>query len=265
MKQPIGIFDSGVGGLSVAKAIRDLLPNEDILYFGDTAHLPYGEKSPEAIRNYSVKIAEFLVASGAKAIVIACNSASSVATDLLRTTFEPEVPVINVIDPVVKAIPAITERVGIIGTRATISSDVYQQKIRKLRPAIDIKALATPLLVPVIEEGLEATEIAKKTAEHYLGLPEMKEIDTLIPGCTHYPLLTYLFREILGPKVALMNTPSIVAEHTRTSLQEAGLLKDEDQLGTSTFYVSDYTETFERIARHFFDDNVHLRESDIWK
>ncbi|KAB2813620.1 glutamate racemase [Phaeocystidibacter luteus] len=265
VKNPIGIFDSGVGGLTVAKAIRELLPAEDIIYFGDTAHLPYGEKSSEAIKSYSLGIAEFLVASGAKAIVIACNSASSVATDVLKEKYEPKIPIINVIDPVVDAIPENTNTIGVIGTRATITSNVYQEKITGKSATLDIRAMATPLFVPVIEEGLESSEIARKTAEHYLGLESMKGIDTLIPGCTHYPLLTQLFRDILGADVQLMNTPVIVAEYAHHVLQEANLLNAEESLGTSKFFVSDYTPTFERISRHFFHDSIHLEEYELWK
>lgn len=265
MNAPIGIFDSGVGGLTVAKAIRDLLPNEDVIYFGDTAHLPYGEKSPEAIRNYSLGIANFLVKSGAKAIVIACNSASSVATEILRETFEPQVPVINVIDPVIRAIESSVQDIGIIGTRATIGSGVYQDKIAKQHPNVHIHALATPLLVPVIEEGLEKSEIAIKTAEHYLGLPEMQKIDALIPGCTHYPLLTELFNKILGDGTTLMDTPNIVAGHVKDVLTTSNLLSTQESEGSSSFYVSDYTPTFERIARHFFRKEIQLSELDIWK
>lgn len=265
VKQPIGIFDSGVGGLTVAKAIRDILPNEDMIYFGDTAHLPYGEKSPEAIQSYSMKIAQFLVDSGAKAIVIACNSASSVATEALQAHFEPKVPVINVIDPVVNAVSDQIEDIGIIGTRATIGSGVYQRKITARLPQLKIHAMATPLLVPVIEEGLEKSEIATKTAEYYLNLPEMRKIDALIPGCTHYPLLTTLFKEILGPQTDLINTPFIVARHVQSVLSKQGLLADEGSSGQAQFYVSDYTPTFERIARHFFNEEIALKESDIWK
>ncbi len=265
MKQPIGIFDSGVGGLTVAKAVRDLLPHEDLLYFGDTAHLPYGEKSPEAIRSYSKGIARFLADSDAKAIIIACNSASSVATQVLKDQFEPTIPIINVIDPVVESIDREVKRIGIIGTRATIASQVYQRKIEALNHDYDIRALATPLFVPVIEEGLEDSAIATKTAEHYLSLPEMQNIQTLIPGCTHYPLLTELFQKILGDGVAIMNTPKIVAQHTLNTLKDMSLLASNLTSGSSKFFVSDYTDTFERIARHFFNANVQLEESDIWK
>lgn len=265
MNNPIGIFDSGVGGLTVAKAIRALLPHEDVLYFGDTAHLPYGEKSPEAIRSYSMGIAKFLVNSGAKAIVIACNSASSVATQALVDAFEPTIPIINVIDPVVQAIDPSLKDIGIIGTRATIGSGVYQEKITQQYPNLSIHALATPLLVPVIEEGLEKSEIAEKTAEHYLGLPAMHQIDALIPGCTHYPLLSELFKRILGEQISLMDTPTIVAKHTFEILNERGLLNTSSSEGKSSFHVSDFTPTFERIARHFFEEDIHLSELDIWK
>ncbi|GGH71267.1 glutamate racemase [Phaeocystidibacter marisrubri] len=265
VKQPIGIFDSGVGGLTVTRAIRQLLPNEDLLYFGDTAHLPYGEKSPEAIRSYSRGIVQFLLEHKAKAIVIACNSASSVATDMLIEMVGDRIPIINVIDPIVQSIPLESKHVGIIGTRATISSGVYQEKIADQFPQKSISALATPLLVPIIEEGLEETVISENAAVHYLSLPEMKEIDTLIPGCTHYPLLTKLFSQILGEDVAILNTPQIVALNTQQRLGDLNLLEKGTKPGIAKFYVSDYTPTFERIAKHFFGADISLSELDIWK
>lgn len=265
MNNPIGIFDSGVGGLTVAKAIRKLLPQEDVIYFGDTAHLPYGEKSPEAIRNYSLRIAEFLVESGAKAIVIACNSASAVATDLLKDRFEPNIPVVNVIDPVVQAINKNITDVGIIGTRATIGSGVYQDKITTAYTDKKVHALATPLLVPIIEEGLEKSIIAKQALEHYLSMPEMENIQALIPGCTHYPLLSKTLRELLGKNTVLIDTPNIVAKHTLNVLTVNDLLAHRGSPGRSKFFVSDYTPTFERIARNFFKEKVELTELDIWK
>lgn len=264
MKRPIGIFDSGVGGLTVTRALRELLPAEDLLYFGDTAHLPYGEKSPEAIKSYSKGITQFLLQHEAKAIVIACNTASSIASEDLIEMLKGEIPVINVIDPVVQAIPDISSHVGIIGTRATISSGVYQQKLRDAYPGKKVTALPTPLLVPIIEEGLEASEISLNAAKHYLTLPEMSGIDTLIPGCTHYPLLTALFREVLGKQVAIMNTPEIVANDARLKLEKLGLLAEEKEPGVSRFFVSDYTPTFERIAKHFFGTDIHLEELNIW-
>lgn len=265
VKRPIGIFDSGVGGLTVARAINRLLPNEDLLYFGDTAHLPYGEKSKEAIQSYSKGITQFLLDHNAKAIVIACNSASSVATDLLVEMVGTEIPVINVIDPVIKAIPEESHHVGIIGTRATISSGVYQHKINQEYPEKLISALATPLLVPIIEEGLGKSIISENAVMHYLSLPEMMNIDSLIPGCTHYPLLTPLLSQILGKDVAILNTPHIVAISAKERLLELDLLEADETPGRTRFMVSDYTATFEKIATKFFGSDIHLQEVDIWK
>lgn len=245
--------------------MRNLLPEEDIIYFGDTAHLPYGEKSPEAIRQYALGITQFLLENGAKAIVIACNSASSVAGELLLETVPAHIPVINVIDPVVQSIDETNSNIGIIGTRATIASHVYQSKIHKKFPELPVEAMATPLLVPIIEEGLEASDISRSAAEHYLNLPALKDIDTLIPGCTHYPLLTGLFKQILGEGVTILNTPEIVAQEVQRALSRLNLLESDGQSGKSEFYVSDYTPTFERISRHFFGEDIHLEEKDIWK
>lgn len=264
MKQPIGIFDSGVGGLTVTRALRELLPSEDLLYFGDTAHLPYGEKSPEAIKSYSRGIAKFLVDQGAKAIVIACNSASSIATEMLIEELGDRIPVINVIDPVVDSIPDESKHIGIIGTRATISSGIYQKKLHEQYPSLEVSAMATPLLVPIIEEGLGSSEISMNAAKHYLNLPEISEIDSLIPGCTHYPLLTPLFQEVLGSQVTILNTPQIVASFAKEELSKRNLLESENEVGNAKFYVSDYTPTFEKIAKNFFGANIHLEELDIW-
>lgn len=265
MKRPIGIFDSGVGGLTVARAVRQLLPHEDLLYFGDTAHLPYGEKSPEAIRNYSKGITDFLLQHNAKAIVIACNSASSVATQTLLDHVGEQIPVINVIDPVIRSLGDQFKHVGIIGTRATISSGVYQQKIEESHPGMSISAMATPLFVPIIEEGLRHSPISEQAAQHYFAQPEMMNIDSLIPGCTHYPLLTKVFVKILGKGVSIINTPQIVADNVLEELSRRELLETDSAEGKSSFYVSDYTPTFERIATHFFGENIQLTELDIWK
>ena len=193
---PIGLFDSGVGGLTVARAVAQRLPHRQLLYFGDTAHLPYGDKSPEAIQSYSIAIADYLLAHGAVAIVVACNTASAVAWDALRAHVPAPIPSLNVIDPVVAAV-AQTYRsqitppnVGVIGTRGTIGSGIYPARINAAGVPGTVHALATPLLVPIIEEGLAHSEILRATLHHYLAQPELQGINTLIPGCTHYPLLT---------------------------------------------------------------------------
>lgn len=245
------------------RAMRGLAPLEDFIYFGDTAHLPYGEKSNEAIRSYSLRIVDFLLEKNSKAIVIACNTASAVATDVITAHVGPEIPVINVIDPAIAVVPENTTHVGVIGTRATVSSEIYQKKLRERLADTRITAMATPLLVPIIEEGLEQSSIARSAARHYLEMPEMQGIDVLIPGCTHYPLLTSLFQSILG-NVRILNTPEIVAEAVQKTLESRGIATSETSKGTAQFYVSDYTPTFERIARNFFGEGITLKERDIW-
>src|SRR6187399_1834733 len=190
-EKPIGIFDSGIGGLTVADAIRKLLPQESMVYFGDTAHLPYGDKSEAAIQAYSIKIADVLLKKGCKVIVIACNSASSAAYDLLKEYVPKDIEVISVIDPMANLVLANFEnkRVGLIGTKRTIQSGIYTQKIEAGKKNIKLSSLATPLLVPMIEEGFVNNKISHNILETYLSDPSLQSIDALILGCTHYPLI----------------------------------------------------------------------------
>lgn len=255
---PIGIFDSGVGGLTVAKAIAQLLPHEGIIYFGDTAHLPYGDKSAEAIKRYSKNIATFLLKQGAKAIVIACNSASAVAYKYLVDTFGSQVPIINVIDPVAEAVIHQGHKtIGVIGTRATIGSKAYSNAILAKQPKVEVKPLATPLLVPVIEEGLANSHISTDVLEYYLTKPNLANISALILGCTHYPILHQRIAQFLEGAVRVVDSPQIVAEEVSQALAANNLLANQRR-GAHTFYVSDFTETFEDIATQFFGEDIHL-------
>ena len=222
---PIGLFDSGVGGLTVARAVAQRLPHRQLLYFGDTAHLPYGDKSPEAIQSYSIAIADYLLAHGAVAIVVACNTASAVAWDALRAHVPAHIPIINVIDPVVAAVAqtyrtqSTPPNVGVIGTRGTIGSGIYPARISAAGVPGTVHALATPLLVPIIEEGLAHSEILRATLHHYLAQPDLQGINTLIPGCTHYPLMARAFQEALGPEVKVYSQANLVAESLADYLQ----------------------------------------------
>ncbi len=263
---PIGLFDSGVGGLTVARAVAQRLPHRQLLYFGDTAHLPYGDKSPEAIQSYSIAIADYLLAHGAVAIVVACNTASAVAWDALRAHVPAHIPIINVIDPVVAAV-AQTYRsqttppnVGVIGTRGTIGSGIYPARINAAGVPGTVHALATPLLVPIIEEGLAHSEILRATLHHYLAQPELQGIDTLIPGCTHYPLLTDEIRTFFAERntpITLIDAPTVVADAVARALEPDGAPTATTH-APHRFFVSDYTPTFERIAQQFFGDVVTL-------
>ncbi len=260
---PIGIFDSGVGGLTVARALANLLPRENFIYFGDTAHLPYGEKSAEAITSYSLAIGDFLMSKGAKALVIACNSASAVAFEAMQEKFGHLVPVFNVIDPVVDATLAHGhKKIGVIGTRATVLSGAYKSRLQKNDATVTVNSLATPLLVPVIEEGLAQSNISNDVLAHYLNKPELAGVSSLILGCTHYPILHNKIEEYLKNRVAVIDSPLIVAETISQVLAAKHLLATK-KWGKHIFYVSDYTETFEQIARQFFGNDLRLQEQTL--
>ena len=263
--QPIGIFDSGIGGLTVANAISHLLPNESIIYFGDTAHLPYGEKSTEAIQQYSIRIADFLVEQGCKMIVIACNTASSAAYDILKTKYAGQLEVIDVVNPIVKGILAHDElkKIGIIGTKATIKSGIYEQKIKAEKPGLQVLSKATPLFVPVIEEGFTNTAISKATVERYLEEKAFEDIDGIILACTHYPLLKNDIAYFYRHRIQIFDSTDFVANAVKESLNRQGLLQ-ENAAATHHFYVSDYTEVFEKTTRIFYGENIRLEKYDLW-
>jgi glutamate racemase len=263
--QPIGIFDSGIGGLTVAHAIRQLLPKENIVYFGDTAHLPYGDKSEAAIQAYSIKIADVLLRRGCKVIVIACNSASSAAYELLREYVRKDAHIINVIDPMVEAVVNDfgNKKIGLIGTKRTVQSGIYVRKIAEANAGIDLKTLATPLLAPMIEEGFFNNQISHEIIAQYLSDPALSGIEALILACTHYPLIR---EEILGyynGNMTVLDSSVVVAEALRDYLASAQLL-NEQGTGERHFYVSDYTEAFEAATRIFFDETVKLEKHPLW-
>lgn len=263
--QPIGIFDSGIGGLTVANAINKLMPKEALVYFGDTAHLPYGEKSPEAIKYYSLKIAKFLIDEGCKAIVIACNTASSLAYQDLKLFLGNQLPIYSVIDPVVEHMAAsgLYQNIGVIATRATIKSNIYESKIKEKNPKINVQSLATPLLVPMIEEGFFNDQISSTLIHTYLSDPALQGIDSLILGCTHYPLIRNEIAAFYQPKIAIIDNTEIVAKHLYKELENMGLLNQEEA-ASHRFYVSDYTDSFEKSTRLFFGQQIGLNLRQIW-
>lgn len=262
---PIGIFDSGIGGLTVASAIHRLLPKETLIYFGDTAHLPYGDKSAEAIKYYSLKIAKFLLDQQCKLIVIACNTASSLAYQDLVDFLGDKIPVINVIDPVVDHLvnQAQYQNIGVIGTKATIKTDVYAKKLKALKPELTVKSLPTPLLAPMIEEGFFSNTISKTVINSYLSSPTLKHIDSLILACTHYPLIKPEIEAYYQNKVAIINTAEIVAQYVQQRLSDLNLLNSSESK-RHQFYVSDYTPSFEKSTKLFFGEKIHLRLQNIW-
>jgi glutamate racemase len=264
-KLPIGIFDSGIGGLTVASAIHQLLPNEELIYFGDTAHLPYGDKSPEAIKYFSLKIGKFLLDKKCKLLVIACNTASSLAYNDLVDFLGDQIPVINVIDPVVDYMVKSEkhQRIGVIGTKATIKSDLYAKKIKAIKPNIEVKSLPTPLLAPMIEEGFFSNTISKTVINSYLSAPKLKKIDSLILACTHYPLIKPEIETYYKGQVEIINTAEIVAQYVKDKLQALDLLNVAEP-NRHQFYVSDYTSSFEKSTKLFFGEKIHLKLKNIW-
>ena len=264
-KQPIGIFDSGVGGLTVANAIKHILPNENIIYFGDTAHLPYGDKSKETIIHYSTKIAQFLVEQNCKIILIACNSASSNAYDEVVELIKDRAIVINVIDPVIDNIVANSDykHIGVIGTKSTIDSETYQSKIKNKKPGLLVSSMATPLFVPMIEEGFIFDDISNAIIRNYLSRYEISNIEALILGCTHYPIIKNQINKFYNFTIDVIDSAKIVAEHLYNVLLKKELLNKEGK-GDKKFYVSDYTNYFRIISKMFFEEQIELVKLNLW-
>jgi glutamate racemase len=263
---PIGIFDSGIGGLTVANAIQKVLPNEELIYFGDTAHLPYGDKSPDSIKYYAIRICQFLMERKCKMIVIACNTASSLAYETVKDFVGGKVPVINVIDPVVEYVTAKKnlKRIGVIGTKGTIKSDIYAKKLKAKNKKIDVSSLATPLLAPMIEEGFFDNKISRSIIGSYLASRKLAKIDSLILACTHYPLIRSEVEEYYKDKVDIVDTAGVVANHVKNVLQKENLLSKK-RTPKHHFYVSDFTKSFEDSTRFFFRNKIHLEKVNFWK
>ena len=262
---PIGIFDSGIGGLTIANAIKKVLPNEDIIYFGDTEHLPYGEKSAEAIQNYSAKIINFLIEKKCKIVVIACNSASSVAEKNIQRISE-DISILNVIDPIIEDIATNYAKfnIGVIGTKATIESKVYEIKLKHMCPEINVSSLSTPLLAPMIEEGFINEEISNTIITNYLSNNKLKNIDHLILACTHYPLIQNEITNYYKSNVNVIDSPNIVAKYILKKLNENQLLNDKIPT-QHHFYVSNYTRSFEKSAKFFFKESIKLEEVSLFR
>jgi len=274
----IGIFDSGIGGMTVARAVEQLLPDYSLVYFGDIARTPYGSKSAATIIDYSLRNTEFLLEKGAEIIIIACNSASSVATGALRREFQ--VPIIEVITPAADKAIATTRngRIGVIGTRATIRSGIYEQTICGRHPDFHVFSEACPLLVPLVEEGWTNKQETKMIIRRYLHPLKDKQIDTLVLGCTHYPLLTRLIQARAGRRVTLIDSSVETAKYVRDLLTERAQATDgrvplapwtdkerpqlvtREEKGTAThrYYVSDLTDSAQTVARKIFERPLEL-------
>jgi len=249
----IGIFDSGFGGLSVMRAIRALLPRENLIYFGDTARLPYGSKSAATIMRYSIENASFLFSQGIKVLVIPCNTACSVAFEELQNLFT--IPILSIISPAVEEVIEVTKngQIAILGTRMTISKGVYQQKITSHLPHAEITAISCPLFVPLVEEGYCEHPLAERVVQEYLRPLKNKTIDTLLLGCTHYPLLKTFIQKELGAKVSLVDPATRCAQKLKELLLSSQLDNLQKELPHYQFFVSDDPEKFRLLGKTFLN------------
>lgn len=247
----IGIFDSGVGGLTVLKEVVRSLPQEDTIYFGDTARVPYGTKSPETVIRYSRQIANYLLSRDIKLLVVACNTASAVALSQLQR--ELPIPVVGVIEPGARAACQVTRsgKVGVIGTAGTIGSSAYTKAIKRINPDIEVVTKACPLFVPLAEEGWVDNEVARLTARIYLEELKDQNVDTLVLGCTHYPILKDVIAEVMGPEVTLVDSAEETALTVTQILREASLLRPDGEQGNHHYYVSDIPAGFIRVGNRF--------------
>ncbi|HEX6201872.1 MAG TPA: glutamate racemase [Thermoanaerobaculia bacterium] len=253
---PIGVFDSGVGGLTVAAALARRLPHESIVYLGDTARLPYGSKSPETVTQYTRKNIDFLLRHGVKAVVVACNTASALALPRLLSSDEaPPVPIWGVVGPGARRAAAMTAgHVGVIATESTVRSDAYGRALRALRPDVHVESRACPLFVPLVEEGWHDDPVTEEVARRYLAPLLADGVDTLVLGCTHYPLLRPLLARVAGDGVALVDSAETVAEEVAAGLAEAGLAAPPGGEPSIRLFLTDTSEGFTRLARRILDD-----------
>lgn len=265
---PIGIFDSGLGGLTIVRAVRHLLPQEGIVYFGDTAHLPYGDKSPELIQSYCKAITQFLVNQPVKAIIIACNTASALALAVVKATAQT-IPVFDVIYPATLYSLSVSERgnIAIIGTKATIRSGMYGKLLHQhAQKQVHVVEKATPLLVPMIEEGWLNNRISQDVIDAYMSDTAFEQIDTLILGCTHYPLIKKQIETYFShnhPKaISVVDSSVAVAEYVKAALSQLDLLNNQQDKPYLRFFLSDYSQNFQDAAKLFLGEDVRFEKVD---
>ena len=262
MDKPIGVFDSGIGGLTVVKEIIKCLPNEDIVYFGDTARVPYGTKSPHTVIKFSIENTLFLLQFKVKLIVIACNTSSSYSIPILKTDFK--VPIMGVINPGAEEAVKATRRgrIGVIGTAATIQSGAYEKEIKNINPRLKVFSRPCPLFVSLVEEGWLDDKVTYAIAKRYLKPLKDKKIDTLILGCTHYPLLKEVIKYIMGPKVVLVDSAKQVACQVKEVLAWENLLSATRHNAKYIYYVSDESKKFAETAQRFLGRRIELIKKD---
>lgn len=263
---PIGVFDSGFGGLTVLNEIINVLPNESILYFGDCGRAPYGNKSKEMITRYALQDCKFLLNRGVKMIVIACNTVSACSIDILKQKFD--VPIVGVILPSVKAAINITKnnKIGVIGTKATIGSTIYKQAIESYGSSYKVFSKACPLFVPLVEEGWWENNVTYDISKEYLNGLKNKNIDTLILGCTHYPLLRNTIQKIIGDNIQCVNSALEVANFVKKELKAENILSETQIEPTYSYFTSDCTKKFKSIAKMILNkDLLSVSRVDIEK
>ena len=261
--KPIGIFDSGIGGLTVLKELCKKLPHENTVYLGDTARVPYGTRSPETVTRYSSENTRFLFSKEVKMIVVACNTASSVSLEAIRNA--APVPFVGVIEPGAKAAAAATEnkKIGIIGTEATIRSNSYAQAIKNIDSSIEVFGIACPLFVPLVEEGWTEGRIAEMIAQEYLQEIKRKGIDTLVLGCTHYPLLKGILATVMGENVKLIDSAIETAREVETILNRLSLLNTSGG-NIREFFVTDSPEKFKTVGETFLGEHInHIKKIEL--
>jgi glutamate racemase len=261
---PIGLFDSGIGGLTVVRAITQLMPNENIIYFGDTARVPYGSKSNDTVIDYSLQAANFLLRKNIKLLVVACNTASSVALKDLKRFLT--IPVIGMIEPGSRM--ALQEskngKIGVIGTNATINNKAYSLQLKKLNPKVQVYEKACPLFVPLAEEGWINNKATELVAKEYLSELKEKGIDSLVLGCTHYPILKNVIQKVVGKKVRLVDSGTPASKIVEDYLNGRGLRNISNQLGKREFYVSDIPTKFREVAERFLGKKItHLHKVEL--
>ncbi len=254
--RPIGIFDSGIGGLTVLKEILRVLPNENTIYLGDTARVPYGIRSPETVVRYSFENTKFLSGKDIKILVIACNTASSVSIDAITSMVS--IPVVGVIEPGAKAAvrASRSKKIGIIGTEATIGSGAYTKAIKAIDNKIEVFGLACPLFVPLVEEGWTEGHIAGMVAEKYLADLKNKDIDTIVLGCTHYPLLKKVIAGVMGDEMLLIDSAIEISREIKAILEDLGMKRELKSHSFKKYYVTDSPERFLKVGEHFLGQRI---------
>jgi len=265
-QKPIGVFDSGIGGLTVVKRLALTLPNESIIYFGDTARVPYGSKSNSTVIEYSIQNTKFLLQKNIKALVVACNTASSIAIPDLKKMFD--IPIIGMIEPGSKLAlkKSRTNKIGVIGTRATINNLAYSKEIKKINSSAQVVEKPCPLFVPLAEEGWIKHQATYEIAEEYLKELRDAEIDTLVLGCTHYPILSEVIQKVIGSKVTLIDSGVASSEVIKSELEKLNLLSDSNKPGGQEYYVSDIPAKFKEVAELFLGkelDHVHKVDLEV--